>query len=136
MENTSVPLSIVQQYNTVTLSVDIMKVAGIPFLVTIRRHIKSGSAGKMDSTNGHILKHFNALVGTYVTRGFKVITLLAGNQFESMCGSLVDLHAQLHITSRDKSVKEIKRYNHTTKDRVHGNCNTILFDCLSPIIVI
>ena len=49
-----------------------MKVAGIPFLVTISRHIKYGSAGKLDST----IKHFKALVGAYVTRGLKVTIML------------------------------------------------------------
>ena len=65
VENTSIPVSIMQQYKNVTLSVDIMKVAGIPFLMTISRHIKFGSAGKLDSMKtGHILKHFKALIGT------------------------------------------------------------------------
>ena len=49
--------------------------------------------------NGHILKHFKALIGAYVTRGFKVTILLTDNQFEPMRGNLADLHTQLHITS-------------------------------------
>ena len=77
-----------------------MKVAGIPFLVTISRHITFGSAGKLDNMkNNHILKHFKALIGVYVTRGFKVTIMLADNQFEPMRGNLADLHAELHITS-------------------------------------
>ena len=77
-----------------------MKVAGIPFLMTISRHIKFGSAGKLDSMKtGHILKHFKALIVAYITRGFKVTIVLADNQLEPMCGNLADLHAQLHITS-------------------------------------
>ena len=70
-----------------------MKVAGIPFLMTISRHNKFGSAGKLDSTkNGHILKHFKALIGAYITRGFKLIIMLADNQFDPMRGDLSDLH--------------------------------------------
>ena len=73
---------------------------GIPFLVTISRHIKFGSAGKLDSIKtGHILKHFKALIGAYVTRGFKVTIMLKDNQFEPMRGNRAGLHAQLHITS-------------------------------------
>ena len=49
VENASIPVSIMQQYKNVTLSVDIMKVAGIPFLMTISRNIKFGSAGKLDN---------------------------------------------------------------------------------------
>ena len=90
----NIPLQIMQQYKNVTLSVDIMKVAGIPFLMTISRHIKFGSAGRLvNMKNSHILKHFKALIGAYVTRGFKVTIILADNQFESMCGELADLHA-------------------------------------------
>ena len=57
---------------------------------------------------GHILKHFKALIGAYVTRGFKVTIMLADNQFEPIRGDLTDLHAQLHITSRDEYVPEIE----------------------------
>ena len=90
-----------QQYKNVTLSVDITKVAGIPFLVAISKHINFGSVGKLDSIKiGHMLKHFKALIGVYVTsRGFKVTIMLADNQFEPICGNLTDLHDQLHITS-------------------------------------
>ena len=49
MENNSIPVSIMQQYKNVTLSVDIMKVEGIPFLMTISRDIKFGSASKLDN---------------------------------------------------------------------------------------
>ena len=89
-----------QQYKNVILSVDIMKVTGIPFLMTISRHIKFGSAGKLDNMKtGHILKHFKAPIGAYVTRGFKVTIMLVDNQFEPMRGDFTDLHVQLHITS-------------------------------------
>ena len=57
-----------------------MKAAGIPFLVTIPRYIKYVSAGKLDSMKtGHILKNFKVLIGVYVTKGFKVTSMLADN---------------------------------------------------------
>ena len=94
VENASIPVSIMQQYKNVTLSMDIMKVAGIPFLMTISRNIKFGSAGKLDNMKtGHILKHFKALIGAYVTRGFKVTIMITDNQLEPMRGNLADLHA-------------------------------------------
>ena len=83
-----------RQYNNVTLSVDTMKVAGIPFLMTILRHINFGSADKLDSMNtGHIPTHFKTLIGAYVTRGFKATSMLADNHFEPMRGNLANLHA-------------------------------------------
>jgi len=49
LEATSIPVEIMQQYQHVTLSVDIMKVAGILFMMSIAKHIKFGSAGKLDN---------------------------------------------------------------------------------------
>ena len=82
MESTPIHMTIMQQYKDVTLSADIMKVTEMLFLMTISRHIKFGSAGKLDSMkNSHITKHFKAIIGTYVTRGFRVTIILADNQF-------------------------------------------------------
>ena len=98
MENHSIPLQVMQQYKDVTLSADVMKVPGIPFFMTILKHIKFGTAGKLDNmNNSHIIKHFKAVIGAYVTRGFRVTVILADNQFESMRGDLANLHAILHI---------------------------------------
>ena len=61
-----IPIQIMQQYRMVTLSADIMFVNRIPFLMTISRHIKFGSAGKLDSLeNTTILKHFKLVIGLY-----------------------------------------------------------------------
>ena len=85
MENHSMPLQIMQQYKDVTLSADIMELNGIPCLMTISKHIKFGSAGKLDTMNtSHIIKNFKAVIGAYVTCGFRVTIILANNQFESM----------------------------------------------------
>ena len=122
LENISIPVEIMQQYKEVTLSVDIMKVTGIPFLMTTSRHIKFGSAGKLDNMkNSHIIKHFKAIIGTYVSRGFRVTIILADNQFESMRWDIADLGVLLSITARDKHVPEVERYNRTIKERVRGN---------------
>ena len=132
-----IPWPIMKQYKDVTLSVDVMKVSGIPFLMTISKHIKFGSAGKLDNMqNGHIMKHFKAIIGAYTTRGFRVTIIMADNQFESMRGSLADLHAQLHITSRDEHVPDIERYNRTIKERVRANHSMLPFTHVPPIIVI
>ena len=134
---TDIPMQIMQQYKDVTLSVDIMKVTGIPFLMTISKHIKFGSAGKLDSMrNSHILKHFKAIIGAYVTRGFHVTIILADDQFESMRGDLADLHAQLNVTARDEHVPEIERYQRTIKERVRGQYNVLPYQHLPPLFII
>eukprot|EP00804_Cyclotella_cryptica_P027563 CCRYP_007501-RA/>CCRYP_007501-RA protein AED:0.35 eAED:-0.96 QI:0/-1/0/1/-1/1/1/0/333 len=111
-----IPLQVMTQYKNVTLSADVMKVNGIPFLMTISRHIKFGSAGKLDNmSNPTILSHFKVVMGVYASRGFRVAVILADNQFESMRGELVDLGAVINVVSRDEHVPKIERYNRTIK---------------------
>ncbi len=134
---TDIPLPIMQHYKDVTLSADVMKVTGIPFLMTISKHIKFGSAGKLDSMrNSHIIRHFKAVIGAYVTRGFRVTIIIADNQFESMRGELADLHCLLHVVARDEHVPEVERYNRTIKERVRAQYNVLPFKHLPPIFVV
>ena len=86
--------------------------------------------------NSHIIKHFKAVIGVYVTQGFCVTIILADNQIESMQCDLANLHAMLHITSRDEHVPKVKRYNHTIKEHVRGNHAMLLFQHLPPVLII
>ena len=89
-----------QQYKDVTLAADIMKVTRIPFLMTISKHIKFGTAGKLvHMNNSHIIKHFKVVIGAHVTSGFRVIIIVADNQFKSIQRDLAILCAILHIFS-------------------------------------
>ena len=132
-----IPLQIMQQYKDVTQSADIMKVNGIPFLMTISKHIKFGSAGKLDSmANALILKHFWLVIGVYATRGFRVSIIMADNQFESMRGELADMGALINVVSRDEHVPEIERYNRTIKERVRSAYNMLPFKFVPPVFII
>ena len=96
VENTSIPVPFMQHYNNITLTVNITRLAGIQFQLTIPRHLEFVSTGKLDRLkHGHILKYFKALISAYVTSGFKVARMLADIQFEPI---LVVLHTRLHIT--------------------------------------
>ena len=91
-----------QQYRDVTLSVDIMKVNNIPFFITISKHIKFGTSGKLDSMeNKIIVKHFKLVFGLYTNCGFRVKVFMDDNQFESMRGEISDLGANINVVSRD-----------------------------------
>ncbi len=80
---------IMQQYRHITISVDVMKVNSIPFFMTISKHIKFGSAGKLYTMDDKmILRHFKGILGLYAIRGFKVTIIMADNQFESMRGDM------------------------------------------------
>eukprot|EP00984_Skeletonema_dohrnii_P018431 scaffold8615_cov89-Skeletonema_dohrnii-CCMP3373.AAC.1 len=111
-----------QQYRDVTLSVDIMKVTGVPFLMTISKHIKFGSSDRLfNMKNETILDHFKAIVGAYSLRGFRVTIVLADGQFETMRSDIADLHAHLHIVARDEHVAEIERFIRTIKERIRAD---------------
>ena len=62
-----------------------MKVSNIPFLMTISRHIKFGSAGRLENMhNPTIISHIKVIMGVYCSRSFHVTIILADNQFESI----------------------------------------------------
>ena len=136
-QSCTILLSIMQQYWNVSLSADVMKVNGIPFLMTISKHIKFGSAGKLDSLdNKTIISHFRVVVRVYATRGFRVSIILVDNQFESMQGDLADLGAIVNIVSRDEHVPEVERYNRTIKERVCSVYNILPFQYFPPVFIV
>jgi hypothetical protein len=133
----SIPLGIMQKYQEVMLSVDIMKVCGIPFLNTISRHIKFGSAGRLDNMkNETIISHFKVIMSVYCSLGFRVTIILADNQFESMRGAIADLGAIVNVVSADEHVPEIERFNRTIKDRVRSQYNTLPFKRYPPVLIV
>ena len=136
VQHVEIPPSIMDHYKDVTLSVDIMKVTKIPFLMSISRHIKFGTAGRLDTMkNDHILKHFKLIIGTYAIRGFRVTLMLGDNQFESMRSDIADLHAQLHIVARDDHVHEVERFQRTIQERVRAIYNTLPFTHCPPALI-
>ena len=133
---TNIPLTIMQQYRDVTLSTDIMKVMGIPFLMSISKHIKFGSGGRLlDMKNETILKHFKAIIGAYSIRGFRVKIVIADGQFESLRGDIADLGADLIIVARDEHVHDIERFIRTIKERVRADWIMMPFETGPPSLV-
>eukprot|EP00804_Cyclotella_cryptica_P027764 CCRYP_009202-RA/>CCRYP_009202-RA protein AED:0.72 eAED:0.12 QI:0/-1/0/1/-1/1/1/0/1137 len=114
-----------------------MKVNGIPFLMTISRHIKFGSAGKLDNMSvPTIISHFKVVIGVYASRGFRVTVILADNQFEPMRGELANLGAIINVVSHDEHVPEIERFNRTIKERVRAAYNVLPFEFVPPVFII
>ena len=136
-ESYTIPLSIMQQYGHITLSTDIMKVNGIPFFMTISKHLKFGSAGKLDSMeHSMILKHFRLVMGVYAIQGFKVTIIMADNQFESMRGEFANTGAIINMVSRDEHIPKIGRNNRTIKEHVQAGYNILPFNHMPPILII
>ena len=73
--------------------------------MTISKHIKFGTTGKLDNMENKILvKHFKLVFGLYTNRGFRVKVVMADNQFESLRGDIADLGANINMVSRNEHV--------------------------------
>ena len=105
--------------------------------MTISKHMKFGSAGKLDTLeNATIISHFRVVMGVYASRGFCVTIILANNQFESMRGDLADLGTIINVISYDENVPEIERYNRTIKECVRSAYNVLRFIHVPPVFIV
>ncbi len=69
-----VPMHIIQRHRDVTLCIDVIFVNKIPFLTTISREIKFGTAKVIARRDAkHILKAINNAKAIYKKRGFRII---------------------------------------------------------------
>jgi hypothetical protein len=80
-----VPKEIIDIYRDVTLAIDITFVNKTPFFITVARGIKFGTVeallNRQIQTIGASLKK---VVNLYQKRGFRVVTILADNEFEPL----------------------------------------------------
>ena len=98
------------------LPANIMKVAGITLLMTISKHLKFGSAGKIDNMNNKtLLKHFKFVLGGYAVRRFKVTVSMVNNQFKLLRCDLADPRVLINVVLCDEHVPEVERYNRAAK---------------------
>ena len=114
-----------------------MKVNGIPFLMTIFRHIKFSSAGKLNNlVNKTIISHFKDVMNMCRSQGFHVTIILPDNQFETMRGDLADLGAIITVVSCDEHIPEVDQNNHTLKDHIRSTYNIIPFTQVPPVFIV
>ena len=105
--------------------------------MTISKHIKFGTTGKLDSmVNKILVKHFKLVFGIYTNRGFRVKLVMDDNQFESLRGDIADLGANINVVSHDEHVPNIKRYIFTIKEHVRATHNMTPFKFIPPIFIV
>ncbi len=95
-----IPAIIVSWYKNVILAGDIMFVNKIPFLMTVSRYIKFGTAVMIkNKSNKTVLAQIKAIQKVYMCRGFVITTLLMDGEFESrMRADLADLRITLTLS--------------------------------------
>ena len=104
-----IPPSLMGQYRHVMLGADIMHVNGIPFFLTVSRHIKFGTIEPLINRKQEVLVNtMKAVVQIYRRAGFQVTQSLMDGEFESLRGKLADCGIVLNTTARDEHVGEVE----------------------------
>jgi hypothetical protein len=108
-----------------------MYVNKIPFFVSISRHIKFGTAEMLKSESAaQLMASFKLVTQTYVTRGFRVTSMMVDGKFEPLQGELAGLGIDVNCVSRDAHVPEIERHIRTVKERTRCIYNQLPFTAI------
>ena len=124
----SLPPTIQQHYQEVTLGCDIMYVNKIPFLMSISRHIRYGTAQHIKNQQGTtIFNGIRAIHQIYLQCGFRIQNAFMDGQFEPLRGDLAELGIILNTASYDEHVPEIEQQICTVKERTQAIYCTLPF---------
>ena len=137
VEEVSLPATIHEHYQEVTLACDIMYVNKIPFLMSISRHIRFGTAQHIKNQQGTtIFNGIRAIHQVYLQRGFRIRNAFMDGQFEPLRGNLAELGILLNTASNDEHVPEIERQIRTVKERTRAIYCTLPFQKMPRRLII
>ena len=100
---------------------DIMCVNGVPFLTTISRVIRFGSATEMSgATMNNVVNALKVINTKYRSRGFRIIAATADNGFSALENNpdFLEFNITLNLTAEDEHEPYIERFNRTIKEKV------------------
>ena len=133
----TIPPTIQQHYRDVMLACDIMYVNKIPFLMSISRHIRFGTAQHIKNQQGTtIFNGIRAVHQVYLQRGFRIRNAFMDGQFEPLRGNLAELGILLNTASNDEHVPEIERQIRTVKERTRSIYCTLPFNKMPQRLII
>ena len=137
VEEVTLPVTIKEHYQEVTLDCDIMFVNKIPFLMSISRHIRFGTAQHITNQQGTtIFNGIRAIHQVYLQRGFRIRNAFMDGQFEPLRGNLAELGIVLNTASNDEHVPEIERQIRTVKERTRAIYCTLPFKKMPRRLII
>jgi hypothetical protein len=116
---THMPKEIIQQYQAITLCIDIMFINKIPFLLSISRNIKFITGTALNNRKEKsIVAALKEIHGIYRKRGVRITNVLGDGEFECTRGFVTtDLKSELNICGEDEHVPDIERCIRTVKER-------------------
>ena len=83
MQTGGVPPDIMQIHRSITLAIDIMFISKIPFLVTTSQHLKFGTVEALNNQQiSTVVGKLKKIINLYISRGFKVDSIMADPEFE------------------------------------------------------
>ena len=137
VDEVSLPPTIQQHYQDVTLACDIMYVNKVPLLMSISRHIRFGTAQHIKNQQGvTIFNGIRAVHQIYLQRGFRIRNAFMDGQFEPLRGNLAELGIVLNTASNDEHVPEIERQIRTVKERTRAIYCTLPFNKMPRRLII
>ena len=114
-----------------------MYVNKIPFLMSISRHIRFGTAQHIKNQQGTtIFNGRQAVHQIYLQRGFRIRNAFMDGQFEPLRGNLAELGILLNTASNDEHVPEIERQIRTVKERTRAIYCTLPFNKMPRRLII
>jgi hypothetical protein len=130
-----VPPSILERYQQVVVSIDIMFVNKIPFFITVSRGLHFGTVENLlNRRTTTVAAALNKVRMIYRRRGFKIAVSHADPEFAPLQDTFSDI--SFNLCSQDEHVPEIERYIRTVKDRTRSGYNSLPFERIPRLMVI
>ena len=130
---TTIPTHIIECLGSVILAVDVMKVDGISFLVSISRVIIFGTATEIANMKvGTTVKAIKKIQLLYKNRGLGVVLIVGDNGFVPLQQdeNHLELKETLNLTSEDEHEQHVESFIRTIKEKARTCLSLILFTYL------
>jgi hypothetical protein len=130
-----IPRAILERYQLVVLTADVMFVNKVPFLVSSARGLNLITAEFLPTRTAKSLAgRIVDIIQMYARGGFRVGTVLMDNEFEKLKPLLPTL--SINTTAANEHVPEIERRIRLIKERGRGILNTLPFKKMPRVILV
>jgi hypothetical protein len=128
-----VPVEVLEQFNKVTLVIDIMFINKVPFFITTSRGIQFGTVEALPNRQVPTVKDaLRKVVELYRSRGLIVEVILADNEFEP----LRPWFPMLNTCAANEHVPDVERFVRTVKDRTRSMYRMLPYKYLPRLVLI
>ena len=133
----AIPKRLLYLHKNVHLFLDIMYVNGLPFLMSISKHLYYQSAIYLkDEKADTLYKAMDGIFNKYNNAGYKIKHISADNQFQPSLEAIQDeLRVTLHFAAAQEHVPEAERNIRTVKDTVRSVSASLPYKYLLNVMV-